>query len=470
MAREENTHLATEAFRDHLATIDEQGKRKWIYARMPQGKLYNIRRFVSYGYFLLFFSLPFLQVNGRPLFLFNVTEGRFILFGVVFWPQDFFIFGLAMVAFILFIVLFTMAFGRLFCGWICPQTIFMELLFRRIEYWIEGDAAAQKMLAKAPWDTEKILKKGGKHFAFLVLSILIANTFLAYIIGLPALVTTITDPLSAHFAGFLAMLAFAVAFYSVFALFREQVCTTICPYGRLQSVLLDKDSVVVAYDYQRGEPRGKYKKEVTHDLGDCIDCMQCVHVCPTGIDIRNGTQLECVNCTACIDACNFMMNKVGRPGNLIRYASENNIANRSPLKFTPRLRIYSLLLLMITGAIIYLLASRQPVSGTIIRTTGMLYQERGTDSISNLYRIKLVNKTVLPVSLQLKLEDTAGHIEVIGKPEIRVKAEGQGEGTFFIILSNDLIKKRKSVIQVGLYEKNRQIGVIKTTFLGPVKF
>ncbi|QEH41000.1 cytochrome c oxidase accessory protein CcoG [Chitinophaga sp. XS-30] len=457
-----------EIFRDSIATVTKQGKRKWIYAKRPKGRLFNIRSIVSYIYFIVFFSLPFIQVNGRPLFLFDVTEGRFILFGAIFWPQDFFIFGLAMVAFILFIVLFTMAFGRLFCGWVCPQTIFMEMVFRKIEYWIEGDAPAQKMLDKAPWNAEKIRKKTLKHVIFFVLSVLIANTFLAYIIGIQDLQAIVTDPLSSHAGGFIAMMVFSGVFYAVFAFFREQVCTVVCPYGRLQSVLLDKDSVVVAYDYVRGEPRGKYKKDAP-ELGDCIDCMQCVHVCPTGIDIRNGTQLECVNCTACIDACDFMMEKTGRPTGLIRYASENGIAKKQPLRFTPRLKTYSTVLLLITGAIVFLLISRKPVSGTIIRTAGMLYQERGLDSISNLYRIKLVNKTTSEVPLTLRLEKTPGHVETIGQPQIHIKAEGQGEGTFFVVLPRNAIQKRKSVLTIGLYQGDELIITKQTTFLGPAK-
>lgn len=455
--------MEDELFRDSIATVNKQGKRNWIYAKRPKGELYNIRSIVSLFFFIVFFSLPFIQIDGRPLFLFNVLEGRFILFGAIFWPQDFFIFGLAMVAFILFIVLFTMAFGRLFCGWVCPQTVFMEMLFRRIEYWIEGDAAAQKVLQRAPWDTEKIIKKTGKHFLFFLLSVVIANTFLAYIIGVETLEDIMTDPLSSHAGGFVAMIIFSGVFYAVFAFFREQVCTVVCPYGRLQSVLLDKDSVVVAYDHVRGEPRGKFKK----NEGDCIDCMQCVNVCPTGIDIRNGTQLECINCTACIDACNHIMEKVGYPKGLIRFASENGIADKKPLRFTPRMKVYSIVLLLITGAMTFMLISRKPVSGTIIRTAGMLYQERGADSISNLYRIKLVNKTTAVVQLTLRLEDVAGKIEIIGNPHIQVKAEGQGEGTFFVVLPRARILKRKSGITIGLYEGNKQVGLKKTTFLGP---
>ncbi|SKA15382.1 cytochrome c oxidase accessory protein FixG [Chitinophaga eiseniae] len=456
-------------FRDSLATVDKQGKRNWIFAQQPKGRYYNIRSFLSIFYFSVFFSLPFISINGRPLLLLNVVEGKFILFGAIFWPQDFFIFGLAMLAFILFIVLFTMAFGRLFCGWMCPQTIFMEMLFRRIEYWIEGDAAAQRMLAKQPWNTEKIIRKTAKHIVFYALSFLIANIFLAYIISAKTLGQIITAPLSEHTGGFIAILVFSGVFYGVFAFMREQICTIVCPYGRLQGVLLDKNSILVAYDYERGEPRGKFRKDDARAIGDCIDCAQCVKVCPTGIDIRNGTQLECVNCTACIDACDHMMDKTGRARGLIRYASENGIARKAPLRFTPRLRIYTGILTLLLGAIVFMLASRKPVSGTIMRTAGMLYQERGADSISNLYRIKLINKTTGEIPLQLKLEDEPGHVEVVGKSTITVKAEGQGEGTFFIIVPKTALRNRKSSLYIGLYEGDKRIIRMRTTFLGPVQ-
>jgi cytochrome c oxidase accessory protein FixG len=457
-------------FRDSLATVNKQGKRNWIYAQRPKGKLYNARSILSYLYFIAFFAGPFIKVGGRPLFLFNVVEGRFIIFGAIFWPQDFFIFGLAMVAFMLFIIIFTMAFGRFFCGWACPQTIFMEMLFRKIEYFIEGDAAAQKVLNQSSWTTEKIFKKTSKQVIFYGLSFLIANTFLAYIIGLDNLTRIITGPVTTHISGLMTMITFAGIFYGVFAFFREQVCTIVCPYGRLQGALLDKNSVIVAYDYSRGEPRSKFKKQQDETIGDCIDCLQCVKVCPTGIDIRNGTQMECVGCTACIDACNFMMEKVNRPLNLIRYASENGIANKEPLRFTPRMKVYASILVVLISAITFMLASRQPVGGDIIRAGGMLYQERGQDSVSNLYRIKLINKTTGNIPLTIRLEDSNGRIEPIGAPVIQVKAEAQGEGTFFIILPKSEIHKRKTLLHIGLYAGKEKTGTIKTTFLGPVNF
>ncbi len=458
-----------ESFRDRIATVDEKGKRKWVFAQKPKGKFYNIRTWVSWGFFTLFFALPFLKVNDRPLFLFNIPEGRFIIFGKIFWPQDFFIFGITMVTFIIFIVLFTAAFGRLFCGWVCPQTIFMEMLFRKVEYAIEGDAARQKLLANAPWTGEKIRKKTTKHVIFFLLAFIIANFFLSYIIGMDELKKMIREPLSEHIVTFIALLVFSGVFYGVYAYFREQACTVVCPYGRLQSVLLDRNSMIVAYDYKRGEPRGKFKKNKTAEIntGDCIDCFQCVKVCPTGIDIRNGTQMECVGCTACIDACDKMMDAISKPRGLIRYASENGIAESKKLRYTGRMKFYTVLLIALAGLLTVLLVTRKDVGGTIVRAPGMLYQERGADSISNLYTIKIVNKTMKDIPLTLKLEDAPGRIIEAEGRNILVKKEDQGKGSFFIVLPRSYISKRKTKLEIGLYENDRRITTISTNFMGP---
>ncbi len=458
-----------ESFRDRMATIDEKGKRRWVYAQKPKGKFYNIRSYVSWGFFVIFFGLPFIYVNGRPLFLFNIPEAKFIIFGKVFWPQDFFIFGLTMITFIVFIILFTAAFGRLFCGWVCPQTIFMEMLFRKVEYLIEGDAASQKLLKRSPWTGRKILKKAGKHTAFFFLSFIIANFFLSYIIGVKQLEKIISEPLTEHVGGLTAIILFSGVFYGVYAFFREQACTVVCPYGRLQSVLLDRNSMIVAYDYKRGEPRSRFRKDpVTIETGDCIDCFQCVKVCPTGIDIRNGTQMECVGCTACIDACNKMMKAVNRPTGLIRYASENGIASGEKLRYTGRMKFYTVLLMLLTGLLTILLLSRKDVDGTVIRAAGMLYQERGADSVSNLYNIKIINKTIKDIPLTLKLENAPGRIIEAEGRSIAVPKEGQGKGSFFIVLPNNIIKDRKLKLRVGLYEGEKRITTLATNFMGPI--
>ncbi|MGZ3931111.1 MAG: cytochrome c oxidase accessory protein CcoG [Bacteroidia bacterium] len=462
---EENSH---EDFRDSIATVTKEGKRAWVYPAKPKGRYYTLRGLISIIYLALFFGLPFLKVQGEPLFLINVVERKFILFGSIFWPQDFFIFGLGMLIFIVFVALFTVVYGRFFCGWACPQTIFMEMLFRKIEYWIDGDANYQKALQKAPWDFQKILRRAVKYVLFFALSVLIANTFLAYVIGIDQLFAVIKDPISAHKAGFAGMLLFSGIFFFIYAWFREQVCLIVCPYGRMQGVLLDKDSIVVAYDYKRGEPRSKFKKQDTIEHGDCVDCGLCVKVCPTGIDIRNGTQLECINCTACIDVCDTMMEGIKRPKGLIRYDSENGIRSKKGLRLTTRMKAYTAVLLILVGLEVVLLSTRSDYDATVLRAKGLLFQEQPHQQVSNLYTIKLVNKTRDSMPVVLKVENMNGMIQMVGK-ELIVKKEGITEGEFFVFLHKKDIRKRKTQLRIGVYSNNKKIKTIKTNFLGPVQ-
>ena len=458
------------SFRDALSTVDAQGKRVWVYPKKPQGKFYNARTWVSIGLLIVLFGGPFLRIDGEPLLMLNVLERKFVIFGQVFWPQDFYLFVFAMIILVVFIVLFTVVYGRLFCGWVCPQTIFMEMVFRKIEYWIEGDYTAQRALDRREWDQDKVIKKTSKHLIFFAISFLIANTFLAYIIGSEALIAIITDPPGKHLAGLGAILVFTGAFYLVFSRLREQVCISICPYGRLQGVLLDRKSVVVAYDYERGEPRGKLRKQEDRSAagkGDCIECKQCVHVCPTGIDIRNGTQLECVNCTACIDACDAIMEQVDLPKGLIRYASEEGIAEGKKLHWTPRSIAYTVVLLILTGVMIGLLMLRTDVETSILRTPGMLYQEQENNQISNLYTIKVINKTNQDLPLRFELIGDRGELKMVGDGELLVKQQGVAQGAAFIIFHRDDIHRMSTEVAVQVYSGDELLETVKTSFLGP---
>lgn len=458
-----------ETYRDHLATVDASGKRVWVYPKKPKGRFTRYRLLVSLLLLAILFAGPFIKVNGQPFLLFNFFERKFIILGQVFWPQDFFLAVVGMITGVVFIIVFTVIFGRIFCGWICPQTIFMEFVFRQVEYWIEGDYMAQKKLDRQPWNREKLLKKGLKQLVFIAFSLLIMHTFMAYIIGAEETWRVIkAGPANAP-VGFLSMIVLTGLFYGVFSSLREQVCTTICPYGRLQGVLLDKQSIVVAYDHVRGENRAKLRKHEgrsSGEKGDCIDCKQCVFVCPTGIDIRNGTQMDCVNCTACIDACDDIMDKVGKPRGLIRYASEQNIVEKLAFRFTGRMAAYSTLLLVLVGIMVSLLVLRSDVEITILRTPGMMYQEQADGRISNLYQVTMINKTNKDLPVSFELLEPAGTLKMVGN-DFTLEKQGKVEGAFFVIIDPKDLTAMSSKIEIGVYSGDELIETVRTKFLGP---
>lgn len=457
------------SFRDRISTVTSSGKRNWIYALKPAGAYYKWRNLLSYTYLAVFFVLPFIRVNGTPLFMINFVESRFIVFGKIFWPQDFFILALAMVTMIVFIALFTVIYGRLFCGYACPQTVFLEFVFRRIEWWIEGSPARQKALNEGPWTNEKIWKKTVKHTLFLLFSLWIAITFLAYIIGIDEVWHLMMEQASIHLGLWAGIAVFTALFYGVFAFVREIVCTTICPYGRLQGVLYDKDTMQISYDYGRGEPRGRFKKSETRTTGDCIDCKKCVLVCPTGIDIRDGVQMDCVGCTACMDACDEVMDKIGFPKGLIRYASENQIAKRAPFHFSSRMKAYSALLMILVVAMGFMIATRQTIDTYISRVKGQLYQEVVPDRIGNLFEAKIINKTIAEIPVELKLENKSGEIKLIGAATMVLKPESVNDFTFFVQIPKSEILERSNPLTIGIYANGKRIQKIRTKFLGPFK-
>ncbi|WP_107037689.1 cytochrome c oxidase accessory protein CcoG [Brumimicrobium mesophilum] len=463
--------LYEDEFRDSISTVDKSGKRIWVYPKKPKGFFHKWRVILSIFLIALLFAAPHIKIGGQPLVLLGILERKFVLFGQVFWPQDLYIFAFTMILMVVFIILFTVVFGRVFCGWICPQTIFMEFVFRKIEYWIEGDWTHQKKLNKQPWNANKIFKKVAKHSLFLLISFLIGNTFLAYIIGADGLWEIQTDPLSAHLGGFIAMIVFSLVFYGVFAFLREQVCTTICPYGRLQGVLLDSDSIIVAYDHVRGETRGRFKKSENRaesGKGDCIDCKQCVHVCPTGIDIRNGTQLECVNCTACIDACDDIMEAVNLPKGLIRYASESNIEGGKKFVFTKRMKSYSALLILLMLIWGLLIGTRTNFQADILKKRGSNYQQLEGGMISNIYELHLINKSNDSYEIELKLEEGLNGEIKLTKSPLHLGPEEHTKNNFIIRMNTKELERGQKKLKVIVLGDGEELLKVRTSFVGPL--
>ncbi|SEM76579.1 cytochrome c oxidase accessory protein FixG [Chryseobacterium taichungense] len=465
--------LDPETYRDSIGTMDQSGKRKWVYPRKPKGKYTNYRYLVSCILLLIYFSIPFIKINGNPLILFNVIDREFFIFGQPFYPQDFFILTLGAIASLIFIIVFTIAFGRIFCGWICPQTIFLEMIFRKIEYAIEGDRNKQMKLDRQEWNTEKIWKRGLKWTIYIIISIIITHFMFMYIVGYKEVFTIVSEGPFAHPTNFIVMILFTAAFYFVFAWFREQVCTLVCPYGRLQGVLIDKDTVNVFYDFKRGENRAKWRKGEDRKAagkGDCIDCHQCVVVCPTGIDIRDGQQLECVNCTACIDACDEVMEKVGLPKGLIRYATENEIEKETKFRFTGRMKGFAIILVLLTAFLGYLLYNRGEMEAKFIKPAGSTFFVRD-GKITNTYNYTFLNKTNDKKIVTIKvIEPKHGEVIYSASSKIPVERDKITKGTVNISFPENEMNLSKQNITIGVYDMNgKLVDSYQTYFEGPFK-
>lgn len=462
-----------ETFRDTVGTMDETGSRKWIHPKKPNGKYTNYRNIVSYFLLVLFFTLPFIKINDKPFLMINILDREFSIIGQPFYPQDFFILAMGAIVAIVFVILFTVVYGRIFCGWICPQTIFMENVFRKIEYAIEGDRNKQIRLDKQKWDAEKIRKRGLKWTIYAIISIIITHFMFMYIVGYEEVFKIMKEGPFEHFTNFIVSILFTGAFYFVFAWFREQVCTLVCPYGRLQGVLIDKKTINVFYDFKRGENRGKFRKNENRKevgKGDCIDCNQCVVVCPTGIDIRNGQQLECINCTACIDACDEVMIKTGLPTGLIRYASQDEIEKGEKFKFTTRMKAYTGVLILLIGILGFLLNQRGDFEAKFIRPAGTSYYIKD-NKISNTFNYTLINKSNKDKVVTIKvLNPENGEIKFSDGDSIKVIKSKMSKGTINVSFPELQMQRSKQSITIGVYDKDgKLLDTYEVYFQGPIK-
>ncbi len=407
-----------------LSTLNQDGSRRWIKPRLSHGRLLNRRRALAYFLILLFTTIPYISLNGKPLVLLDLTTRHFTIFGKTFLPTDTLLLALLLVGIFVLIFLLSALFGRVWCGWACPQTVYMEFVFRPIERLFEGAPGRSK---KGPL-AGKPFSKPAKIILYLLISMYLAHTFLAYFVGVENLRHWITSSPLNHPAPFLVVLVVTGLMLFNFGFFREQLCIIACPYGRFQSAMLDRNSLIVTYDPRRGEPRGKATRpqadvslkvvgEPSPPVGDCVDCGLCVATCPTGIDIRNGLQMECVNCTQCIDACNAVMTKLNRPRGLIRYSSQALIAGEKPSLLRPRVVIYPAIFLAVAAAFVITLSNQGPAEITILRGIGRPFVDLPGGEIGNPIKIKITNRTDTPAKYFIELADTkAMHLTIQENP------------------------------------------------------
>lgn len=459
-----------ETFRNELASVAPDGRRRWVYARKPSGAFYRWRTRLSWALLAFLFLAPFVRVGGLPLLMFNIIERKFVFFGLLFWPQDFYQVVLIALSVLVTLMLSTVTIGRVWCGWLCPQTIFMEMLFRKIEYTIDGSAEQQLRRHRGPWNRARVWRTGVKQAVFLALSFIIANVFLAYIIGSDALWVIVTDPPSQHIVGLTVISIFSFVFYLVFARFREQACVLACPYGRVMSSLIDRHTVTVTYDFTRGEPRGRIAKGEAAQTpkGDCIDCHQCVTVCPTGIDIRNGVQLECVNCTACIDACDEVMRRIERPTGLIRLTSHEAVAEGRLRWRTARSGAYAVVWVGLVGAAAWIVASRPVLDVTTLRQPGTLYATLDGGRIGNFYNVEVFNRSRHGMPFEVRVVEPAGATVTPLGLDFEIGPHALLEGRMLVAVPQSELGSRQSVpVRLEVRAGGEVIQNLSSAFVAP---
>lgn len=455
-------------FKESLYTINNKtGGRNWVYSSLIKGKLYYKRAVVAYLLLAIYLLAPWISIGGKQAVLLNIVDRQFTLFGLTFWATDtdFLVIILLLAGLSLFF--FTSLLGRVWCGWACPETVFLEFVFRPIERLIEGDAAQRIRLDRSPWNFSKISKKLLKHAFCAFMAWIIASTAIAYFIGREPLLNMMAHSPSEHWGLFTFTLIYMGFMAFQFGWFREQFCTVLCPYARFQSVLMDRYSLGIGYNVLRGEPRGKASKKVEEKLGDCVDCGLCVRVCPTGIDIRNGAQLECIHCGCCADACDSVMEKLDRPTGLIRYGCEETLVRGGKYKLSPRPFIYSAIIVILLAVLGYRLATRQSSEFTIVRGAyDAPFVQLDANNISNHIHAHISNKGEKPENYTFKVNDDRVKLVTPLVP-FKVEAESLATAPLFLNFSTEILDHGKLDIIIEVTSESGFSSTQKITLLGP---
>jgi cytochrome c oxidase accessory protein FixG len=430
-----------------LSTLDMEGNRKWIYPTVSKGRFYWQRLALGWGLIVLFVALPIIRINGQPAVLLDFVHREFALFGVTFYPTDTFLLLLLGLSALVFIFFITALLGRVWCGWGCPQTVYLEFVFRPIERWIEGKEHVRKRRDEGPWTFDKAWRKAAKWGVYLAISLALAHVFVSYFVGWERLLQWMTQPPTEQW-GFFVMMAVTTGLVLYdFGYFREQMCTITCPYARIQSVLLDEDSMIVSYDPNRGEPRARRsKKKIRQEeaglipqLGDCIDCFACVRTCPTGIDIRDGLQMECIACTQCIDACDDIMDKIGKPRGLIRYTSEHEIEGLRTRVLRPRTAIYGVLLVALVTMLGVGIATRGAFDVNLARAVGQPFTELPDGTVANRLRFRVRNQTPNDATFRIEaVEPASAEVKVVGVQPVALASEEMKRVEAFVVVPRAL--------------------------------
>ena len=470
---DEVTNLAPEE--RVLSTLNDDGSRRWLNPRLSKGVFLNARRVVAWLLILIFSAIPWIPFNGKPMVFLDIIHREFTFFGKTFLPTDTLLLALLLITGFVSIFLITALFGRVWCGWACPQTVYMEFLYRPIERFFVGGSGKPK--AKNFLGIRKVLQ----YVAYLIVSIHLSQTFISYFVGAANLKEWVWGSPSDHPAAFGVMFVTTGLMMIDFAYFREQVCCVMCPYARMQSALLDQDSMIVTYDKKRGDPRGRKKrakkdKEGTvitlpileEDLGDCIDCMMCVQTCPTGIDIRDGLQLECTGCAQCVDACNVVMEKIGRPLGLIRYSSGRIINGGKSHILRPRVIIYPLILIGVLTAFIFLLSTKPAADVLFIRGQGLPFNILDSHDITNQVRVRISNRTEETATYMVSVIEPAG-VRIDHFEPMTIEAVQTSSEMMLIIAPFSVFNDGEVILSIKIVDDQGNYETVETyKILGPM--